>query len=361
MNLIDKYIFKQLCYNSLLILLLIISLFCLAKSVQLIELMIGRGLPFYIFIKLISLSLPQIIPVILPVIVCLSTYFVFSRMQTDRELVILQSSSYTILDIIKPIIIFSTVLCIISFYFTLYLAPQSNTDFKKLFYTLKNDYSSTLLQEGTFNTIGKNFTIFVKERKVDGLYNVFIHDTRNNKQTSTLIAKKGEIISGDSSTKIMLEDGSQQFQSQDKKLSVLYFDKYLLDINQNQSDNWSARWKSPSERTIDELKNPNQNSLDDQNNIQAFKAELTLRYSMPLNIIGFSSLIAIILLSFNYRRTESLNRTVIIFISIILLQVVSITASNLSIKFMNMQLFNFIPSILCLFLVPVLIDKSKKI
>ena len=147
----------------------------------------------------------------------------------------------------------------------------------------------------------------------------------------------------------------------DKKLSVLYFDKYLLDINQNQSDNWSARWKSPSERTIDELKNPNPNSLDDQNNIQAFRAELTLRYSMPLNIIGFSSLIAIILLSFNYRRTEGLNRTVIIFISIILLQVVSITASNLSIKFMNMQLFNFIPSILCLFLVPVLIDKSKKI
>ena len=355
MNLIDKYIFKQLCYNSLLILLLIISLFCLAKSVQLVELMIGRGLPFYIFIKLISLSLPKIIPVILPVIVCLSTYFVFSRMQTDREIVILQSSSYTILDIVKPTVIFSSVLCIISFYFTLYLAPQSNTDFKKLFYTLKNDYSSTLLQEGTFNTIGKNFTIFVKERKVDGRYNVFIHDTRNNKQTSTLIAKKGKIISGDSSTKIMLEDGSQQFQSHDKKLSVLYFDKYLLDINQNQSDNWSTRWKSPSERTINELKNPNPSSLDDQNNIQAFKAELTLRYSMPLNIIGFSSLIAIVLLSFNYRRTESLNRTVIIFISIILLQVVSITASNLSIKYMNMQLLNFFPSILTTSIPPLLI------
>ena len=103
-----------------------------------------------------------------------------------------------------------------------------------------------------------------------------------------MIAKKGEIISGDSSTKIMLEDGSQQFESQDKKLSVLYFDKYLLDINQNQSDNWSTRWKSPSERTVEELKNPNPNSLDDQNNIQAFRAELTLRYSMPLNIIGFS-------------------------------------------------------------------------
>ena len=135
MNLIDKYIFKQLCYNSLLILLLIISLFCLAKSVQLIELMIGRGLPFYIFIKLISLSLPQIIPVILPVIVCLSTYFVFSRMQTDRELVILQSSSYTILDIIKPIIIFSTVLCIISFISPFILLHSQILTLKIILYT----------------------------------------------------------------------------------------------------------------------------------------------------------------------------------------------------------------------------------
>ena len=106
--------------------------------------MIGRGLPFYIFFKLISLSLPQIIPVILPIIVCLSTYFVFSRMQTDRELVILQSSSYSIFDIIKPILIFGLILSCVSLFFTLFLAPKSNSDFKKLFYTLKNDYSSTL-------------------------------------------------------------------------------------------------------------------------------------------------------------------------------------------------------------------------
>ena len=82
---------------------------------------------------------------------------------------------------------------------------------------------------------------------------------------------------------------------------------------------------------------------------------------MPLNIIGFSSLIAVVLLSFNYRRTENFNRTIIIFISIILLQVVSITTSNLSIKYINMQHFNFIPSVLCLFLIPVLINKLKKI
>ena len=99
MKLVDKYILKQLLNNSFLILLLIISLFCLAKSVQLVELMVGRGLPFFIFIKLILFSLPQIIPTLLPVIVSLSVFFVLSRMQTDKELIILQSSSFNVFDI----------------------------------------------------------------------------------------------------------------------------------------------------------------------------------------------------------------------------------------------------------------------
>ena len=49
------------------------------------------------------------------------------------------------------------------------------------------------------------------------------------------------------------------------------------------------RWKSPSERTWYELRNPNYNSGDDLNNLQAFKAEATQRLALPLNIIGFSS------------------------------------------------------------------------
>ena len=78
MNLVDRYIFKQLLYNSLLILIFIISVFCLAKGVQLIELMISRNLPFLIFIKLIINSIPQIIiPVLFPVIISLSIFFVY--------------------------------------------------------------------------------------------------------------------------------------------------------------------------------------------------------------------------------------------------------------------------------------------
>lgn len=361
MNLVDKYILRQLFNNSILILILIISLFCLAKSVQLIELMVGRGLPFYIFSKLIFLSLPQIIPILLPIIVSLSVFFVFARMQSDKELIILQSSNFSIYDIIKPTLIFSILMSCLSFFFTLYQSPKSNENFKILLYTLKNDYSTSLLQEGTFNNFGKDFTIFVKERKKDGLHNVFIHDTRDDNRTSTLIAKKGRLITNPDSTKILLQDGSQHFQGKDKKLSVLYFEEYLLDVNQDDQINLLTRWKSPSERSLYELKNPNLKSQDDLNNLQAFKAELTLRHSMPLNVVGFGIVIAFVIISFGYQRKESVLKPIIVFGTIILLQIISIVSSNISIKYSNFQVLNFFPAIFCLFLIIFLINRLQKV
>jgi len=361
MNLVDKYIFKQLLNNSLLILLLIISVFCLGKSVQLIELMVSRGLPATVFFKLIFNSLPQIIPTLLPIITGLSVFFVYYRMQTDRELIILQTSGFSNVELVKPVMIFGIILSILSFFFTIHQAPLSNKNFKILLYTIKNDYSSTLLQEGMFNTIGKDFTIFIKQNNKDGLHNIFIHDTRDETKPTTLIAKKGKIINTDQATKIFLSKGSQQFQSQDKKLSILYFDEYLLNINQESNNNFLTRWKSPSERTLNELRFPDKNSLDDVNNLQAFKAEITLRFAMPINVLTFSILLLSFILSLKFDRVENISRTLKILSLIIVLQVLSILSSNISIKFENMQYMNFFPSIFSIILCLFFLFKSRKL
>ena len=361
MNLVDRYIFKQLLYNSLLILLFIISVFCLAKSVQLIELMISRNLPFFIFLKLIMNSIPQIIPILFPVIISLSIFFVYSRMSNDKELIVLQSSCFSNIDLIKPTLFYSLLIAIICSFFSIYQTPESNKNFKLLLYKIKNDYSSSLLQEGVFNSIGKDFTIFIKESNKEGLKNIFIHDTRDTEKPSTLIAKKGKIINTSNATKIFLEEGSQQFQSKEKKLSILYFDEYLLSINQNKTDNFLNRWKSPSERSMFELRNPDPNSLDDKYNLQAFKAEITVRYAIPINVVAFSMLVVSFLLSFKFDRVDNISKILKIFGLIIFLQVISITSSNLSIKFDGMHLINFIPSTFCLLCSYLIILKSKRL
>ena len=169
------------------------------------------------------------------------------------------------------------------------------------------------------------------------------------------------MITTKNATKILLEKGSQHFQSKEKKLSVLYFDEYLLDINQNENKSFLDRWKSPAERTLYELKNPDPESRDDLLNLQAFKAEITLRYAMPLNVIGFSLLVLFIVLSFNFHRNENILRTVFVFATIISLQVISIVSSNFSIKGSEMENLNFFPLFFCFLSLIFFIIRVKKI
>ena len=352
MKLIEKYIIKQLLTSSLLLIILIISIFALSKSVQLIELSLNRGLPFIFFLKLILLSLPSIIPIILPIILCLSILFTYSRMKNDSELIIFESSGTSKISLLKPVIIFGTLLSLFSIYFTLHLAPLSNQNFKTLLYTIKNDYSSSLLEEGTFNTIGKDFTIFIKKRTNTGqLNNVFIHDSRNTKKPTTLIAKRGSLIKSLTGTKILLEDGTQHFYSSiNKKLSVLYFEQYLLNISDETQSRLGGKWKSPSERTLYELKNPDLSNGDDQNNLQAFKAEITQRFSLPLNVLAFSFLIVSFILSQKFFRTENKFFTIKVLLLIIFLKAIFIASSNIAIKNIDFELVNFFPSLLSIVL-----------
>ena len=130
MKLIEKYIIKQLILNSMLLLTLIISIIALSKSVQLIELSLNRGLPFYFFVKLIFLSLPAIIPFILPIIFCLSIFFTFIRMKNDSELIILESSGISKFNIARPVFFLGIIFSVLSLCFTIFLSPMSNNQFR---------------------------------------------------------------------------------------------------------------------------------------------------------------------------------------------------------------------------------------
>ena len=71
---------------------------------------------------------------------------------------------------------------------------------------------------------------------------------------------------------------------------------------------------------------------------------------MPLNIIGFGIVIAFVIMSLVTKERNVL-KPIIVFGTIILLQVISIVSSNISIKYPNFQTLNFFPVIFCLFLV----------
>ena len=142
----------------------------------------------------------------------------------------------------------------------------------------------------------------------------------------------------------MLKDGSQQFLSQEKKkLSILYFDEYLLSFQTDSNNVYSRIWKTPSERTIGELREPNLDNKDDLKNLQAFKAELIQRFVLPFNIVCFGFLVVTFLLSQEFFRDENMKNNFKILGLIIVLKLIYILFSSIAVKHKNLELLNLVP------------------
>ena len=106
---------------------------------------------------------------------------------------------------------------------------------------------------------------------------------------------------------------------------------------------------------------PDKNSLDDIKNLQAFKAEITLRFAMPINVLSFSIFLLGFILNLKFDRVENISRTVKILSLIVFLQILSIISSNVSIKFENMHHVNFFPSVFSIIFSIFFLLKSRKI
>ena len=104
-----------------------------------------------------------------------------------------------------------------------------------------------------FNTIGKDFTIFIKQNNKDGLHNIFIHDTRE-KISQQHLSQKGKIINTDLVTKFF-KQGSNTFSLKTKNYQFFTLMNICSTLIKKVIIIFT-RWKSPSERTLDELMFP---------------------------------------------------------------------------------------------------------
>src|SRR5690606_23197599 len=100
---------------------------------------------------------------------------------------------------------------LVMFLITSWLAPYSVTMMQHMRITIKAQYSSMLLREGVFNSIGKNLTVYIHDRESSGELNgLMIHDTRDESEPVTIIARRGVILSGDAGQQVLVYEGARQ-------------------------------------------------------------------------------------------------------------------------------------------------------
>ena len=285
-----SYVLLQLIIGMVFITLSLTCIIWLSQSLRFIEMIVNQGVSAATFIYLTILMLPSFLTHILPISLFCIVVFIYAKLISDRELVIMQAAGKSKLFLSKPGMILALIVLLSTYVLNLYILPESYRKFRELQWEIRN-YSHIIFKEGTFTNIA-GVTVYIRKRTSDGqLHGILAHDKRNPKKTETWMATKGALIESPSGSKFVMFDGNRQtVDPETKQLSILYFDQGILELKELDSnpDGSIIRHREARERTLSELLNASEIVDSSPENIGKFTVEAHKRLSSPLTTLGFT-------------------------------------------------------------------------
>src|SRR5580693_3914015 len=210
MNGLDRYILRQ-CLNMMMFVTgALTAAVWLAQSLRLVDLIVNRGLSAEMFLYLALLILPRFLDIVVPIGVFIAVLFVFNRLITESELVVMRAAGLSPLSLAKPVLELAGIAFLFLMLLSLYFLPASNREFKDLQFEIRNRFVASLLQEGTFTTVTDKLTIYIGSRNERGeVLGVLINDERDPQQPVTIYAERGAFADTAEGSRIIMVDGNR--------------------------------------------------------------------------------------------------------------------------------------------------------
>src|SRR5215207_329928 len=310
MNVLDRYILRQSLSIMLFVTAALSAAVWLTQSLRLVDLIVNRGLSIELFLYLALLILPRFLDIVLPIGAFIAVLFVFNRLTSESELVVMRAAGVGPLGLARPVFVLAAIAFLVLMSLSAYFLPASNREFKDLQFEIRNRFVSALLQEGTFTTISDKLTIYIGGRDDRGqVTGLLINDRRDPQHPVTILAERGAFADDAQGSRIIMVNGSRQsYDRTNGKLSVLTFDRYTLDLNMLR-DAPVVRFRDAQERFLGELFWPPEQLSPPLR--RSFLVEGHQRILVPLTIFSFAMIPLACLLPGELNRRGQVRRVLL--------------------------------------------------
>lgn len=360
MKILNAYILKQLLVGFAVVLIGMTVLVWLTQSLKMVDMIVTKGVGVGLFLKMTFLVLPNFIQILSPLALFSVVLFVYSRMQSDKELMVMRAVGMSNFQLMKAPLIVALFLVIIGYAFTLFIIPYASSQLREMKWQVRNNLSHLMLQEGQFNSFKNGLTIYVKERLGDGVIKgIVVYDAKNPAKTAALVAESGIVFQDNETTQVVFQKGVRQEISPDtNQFSILKFDKYTMLFDDKKDT--PARGMDESEYSLSHLIFATPTSDISPVNFRKFKVEAMNRLLQPLYNLTFVFLAVFGVLAGFYNRRGTMGQVNFVIILALIVQSLALAFKNMATKnllFMPLMPLNALLPILLVYLVLI---KGKK-
>lgn len=293
MRILTRYILRELLGPTLIgfgfytFILLMQTLFRLA------EMIIRRSLPFETVLELLSLSLPNIVVLTIPMSLLFGILIAVGRLSADSEIIAMRSAGLPTGVIYRPVLYFSIILFGLNFYLMNVVVPRGNAAFVQLRNQVFASSAEREIKPRVFYDEYANRVIYIDDvRTADGLWQgVFVSDTTNPDSPTLVTAEAGRLQLQQPGNQLWLNLKS----SETHIASTSKPDRYDLNRNATQRililDKFSDQQKRSfsrdlKEMTFRELRRESKRTTDPAE-YRLTLVEMHKKFSIPFACIAF--------------------------------------------------------------------------
>jgi len=213
MNLLSRYLLRQLAAPFVFALTALTSLMLLSQIAKKFGSLVGKGLPWTVIAEVFGLSVPFIVAMTMPMAVLLAVLYAFSHLAADNEVTAMRASGISVYQVLRPVLAWGVFMAALNFGFVDQVLPRSNARLRNLLIDIGRKKPTFELREQVINGVPPS-SYFLRANRIDASTGrrrgVTIYDVGGDATRRIIYADSGLMAYAEGQTDLSLRlfDGS---------------------------------------------------------------------------------------------------------------------------------------------------------
>ncbi len=297
MKIIDRYILREMSVPFSVSLGVMTFVLLLGKILQLMDLMVNKGIKVFDIAKLVLFLMPYFLLFTIPISLLLSVLIGLGKLSSDNEITAIKAAGISLYRLSLPIAGASLIAFLVTLSLSLFFVPYGNYATKDLLFSIVRQNASAGIKERVFNDNFRGLLLYANHIPADGKFmeGVLIYDNRSDRDPGTIFAARAYLISDPESklVSLRLEKGSNHILDiKRKSYRKMDFSTYdiNLDLEASLVEKKRATAKDSTEMTLGELMVSIKASQVDEAAARELVTELNKKITLPLSCVIFGLL-----------------------------------------------------------------------
>lgn len=285
MKILDRYLVREMSGPFLVGVFGFIMVLTVDLLFTMADLIINKGVPFFMVLKLLAYKLPSLLVLTFPVSTLFGTSMALGRLCQDNELIAFRTSGVTIFRIAVPILVVGALVSLVSFYTNEKIAPHANHVADNIIKQIIYKQPLPEVKENVFFKDAQNRFYHAQrvDMKTKEMENVMVYELTDERFPRVILAERAT-FSG------RLWDLKQGVIHKYDEAGYLNYEATFADMKLNVSEDVLQFSDDKNYNDMDrgELQTMINMIGKSGSNTQILKTELFMKYSIPLSCFVFA-------------------------------------------------------------------------